>query len=182
MTLFKNKYRIESARLKGWDYSNPGLYFVTICTHNRGCFFGDVVDGEMHLSPIGEIVAEEWQKTPTIRPNVMLDEWVVMPNHVHGIVVIGDTVETPRRGVSTGRGVSTNANWKPNSLGSIINQFKLICTKRIWALGNSDFRWQARFYDHIVRNERELNEIRNYILGNPSKWDADRNNPSDLWM
>ncbi len=104
MSLFQNQYRIESARLQGWDYSRAGLYFITICAHDRAHFFGEISAGEMKLSPIGEIVAEEWQKTPQIRSNVELDAWVVMPNHLHGIVGITHqipNVETFRRNVST---------------------------------------------------------------------------------
>jgi putative transposase len=172
MTKFQNKYRIESTRLRGWDYSNPGLYFVTIVTRNRFAWFGKIVNGAMVLSPSGEIVAQEWQKTAVIRPTVHLDAWVVMPDHVHGIIAI---VETPRRGVSTEtrRGVSTSNNWQPNSLGSIINQFKSICTKRIRAAGYTDFAWQSRFYDHIIRNEKSLENIRTYIVNNPARLDLD---------
>lgn len=102
MERFKGKYRIPSTRLPGWDYANAGYYFVTIVTHGRIPYFGEIVAGEMHLSPIGDIVANEWVKTPQIRPNVQLDEWVIMPNHLHAILVItGTLVETPRRGVST---------------------------------------------------------------------------------
>jgi REP element-mobilizing transposase RayT len=102
MTLFKNKYRIESARLKGYDYSSPGEYFVTICAGGMVECFGDVVDGKMKRNDVGEIVAEEWQRTQEIREKIMLDEWVVMPNHFHGIICIVEKslVETPRRGVS----------------------------------------------------------------------------------
>ncbi len=96
MTLYKNKYRIESAQCSKWDYTSNGYYFVTICTHNRQCFFGQVINGNMQLSQIGTIVAEEWQKTGQIRPNVQLDEWVVMPDHMHGILVINNSVETCR--------------------------------------------------------------------------------------
>jgi putative transposase len=103
MTLYQNKYRIESARLKGWDYRSNGFYFVTICTHDQQHFFGDIVNGEMQLSAVGEIVAQEWEKTPRIRPYVELDEWVVMPNHFHAIIAINNQppVETFRRNVST---------------------------------------------------------------------------------
>ena len=95
MTKFRGQYRVESARLPGWDYASAGWYFVTLCTRDHVCFLGDVVDGRIQLSSLGEIVAEEWQKTPQIRPNVELDEWIVMPNHVHGIIVIlPDPVET----------------------------------------------------------------------------------------
>ena len=100
MAKYKDRYRVESARLPGWDYHAAGWYFVTLCTRDRVPFFGEIVDGEMVLSSIGRIVAEEWQRTPEIRSNVILDEWVVMPNHLHGILVIVaplNGVETPRR-------------------------------------------------------------------------------------
>jgi hypothetical protein len=94
--LFKDRYRSESARMKGWDYASTGYYFVTICTRGRECWLGNVVDGVMDLSSAGVIVAEEWQKTESIRENVALDEWVIMPNHIHGIIVINElpSVET----------------------------------------------------------------------------------------
>jgi putative transposase len=170
MTKFRDRYRIESTRLSGWDYAGAGWYFVTLCTRNHTCFFGDVVDGVMHLSPIGEIVAEEWQKTPLIRPNVRLDEWVIMPNHLHGIIII-EPVETSRRDVST---TTTPSRLKAGSLGAIIGQVKSICTKRIWAIGYTDFAWQTRFYDHIIRNESSLKRIREYIVNNPAEWKEDR--------
>jgi putative transposase len=90
MTLFKDRYRAESSRLKGWDYSAVGYYFVTICTRNRECWLGEVANGIMRLSSVGEIIAAEWQKTSSLRENVTLDEWVVMPNHIHGIVCINN--------------------------------------------------------------------------------------------
>src|SRR3989339_967432 len=143
----KNKYTIKSARLSNYDYSQSGMYFVTICTKDKEYFFGDVKAGKMMLNDVGKIIQDEWSKTPIIRNNVILDEWVIMPNHLHGIIEIRNNennnfiVETPRRGVSTTtitmldnkpkRG-GYNPNWKPNSLGSIINQFKSVCTKRVW--------------------------------------------------
>ena len=93
MTLFKGKYRVESARLRGWDYTSAGWYFVTLCTRNRECVLGEIVNGVVHLSPIGELVAREWLKTEQVRVNVALDEWVIMPNHVHGIIVIKDNLD-----------------------------------------------------------------------------------------
>lgn len=193
MTLFKNKYRIESTRLKGWNYSSAGMYFVTICVRNRECLFGDITNGEMHLSRIGEIVAEEWQNTPKVRPYVELDEWVVMPNHIHGIIVITDAVETPHRDVSVEqqetfpRNVSTaNATnpsrLKPRTIGAMIGQIKSICTKRISAEGFEGFNWQERFWDEIIWNERALNAIRAYIINNPANWDKDKDNPAGLRM
>lgn len=186
MTQFKRKYRVESARLRGWDYTSAGWYFATICTKGQICLLGNVTDGEMHLSEIGEIVVDEWLRTAQLRRNVELDEWVVMPNHIHGIIVIRDSPtfprarETPRQGVSTSEG--TSSALKRDSLGSIIGQFKSACTKRIWARGFHDFAWQPRFYDHIVRSEESLNQIRQYILENPAKWEIDREQITNLWM
>lgn len=184
MTLFKNKYRVESARLRGYDYASPGLYFITICTKNRESLFGDVVNGEMDLSPIGDIVADEWQKTPRVRANVQLDAWVVMPNHLHGIIWITHTVpssnvETSRRDVST---TNAKSRLQPNSIGSIIGQIKSVCTKRIRAAGFAEFNWQERFYDEIIRNERALDAIRAYIIYNPANWGKDKDNPVGLRM
>jgi REP-associated tyrosine transposase len=179
MTLFKNKYRVESTRLKGWNYTAAGWYFITVCTRNRESFFGEVKNGEMHLSAIGDIVAEEWKKTAIIRPHVELDEWVVMPNHLHGILIIKsgvDPVETPRRGISTG------SQLKSGSVGAIIGQFKSVCTKRIWATKSKSFNWQSRFYDHIIRDERAFKNIRQYIVNNPAKWERDQENRGNLWI
>src|ERR671933_2524016 len=202
MTLYKNKYRIESARCPNWDYTSNGYYFVTICTQNREDFFGDVVADRMQLSPVGKIVAEEWQKTAQIRSYIELDEWVIMPNHLHGIIMIKNQpppplVETPRCGISQQatfhpeetfqRNVSTTtrtakSRLKPKSLGSIIGQIKTACTKRIWEAGFDDFEWQNRFYDHIIRDDESVHYIREYILNNPLKWELDKNNPANLYM
>jgi len=179
MKFFRRKYRVGSTRLAGWDYSSVGWYYVTLCTKNRVCILGDIVDGTIRLSAIGEIVAHEWQKTEGIRPHVSLDEWVIMPNHLHAIIAIKDTektVETPRWGVSKADQVTL----KSDSIGSIMGQFKSNCTKRIRAAGFRDFAWQPRFYDHIIRNEESLSEMREYIAGNPMKWELDRNNPMNF--
>lgn len=127
------------------------------------------------MNDIGKIVEEEWLKTKEIRLNVDLDYYVIMPNHFHGILIINN-VETSRWDVSQTkesghRPVSTQL--KPNSLGSIIGQFKSICTKRIHKMGFDHFQWQPRFYDHIIRNEADLRRIRNYIQKNPLKWELD---------
>ncbi len=163
------------------------MYFITICTKDRQEFFGRVENGEMVLSDMGKIIQDELLQTPKIRPNVKLDEWVIMPNHIHVIIEICNArvpVETPRRGVSTNgnkRG-GYNPKWKPNSIGSIINQLKSICTKRILKLENVTFAWQSRFYDHIIRNEISLDKIREYIRTNPQMWERDRNNIENLWI
>lgn len=191
MTLFKDKYRIESARLKGWNYAGNGYYFVTICTRNKECLMGDVLNGEIRLSPIGEIVSQEWQKTEQIRSNVSLDAWIVMPNHLHGIIVIND-VESHGNASMT-QPDAFNASLQKNdmnkfgprpqknNLGSIIRGFKSAVTNRINA-SEYDFAWQARFYDHIIRDERSLEGIRKYIADNPLKWELEKDNPLNLYM
>jgi putative transposase len=167
MTKYKNQYRIETTRLPTWDYSSSGWYFVTICTKDQSPILGKITNGKMHLSRAGEIVAEEWVRTGTLRPNLYLDEWVVMPNHMHGILIM-EGFETSQRDVST-----TTFTLKRNSLGSIINQFKGNCTKRIRKSGFPNFAWQPRYYDHIIRNDDSLKKIRRYIQENPLKWEMD---------
>jgi putative transposase len=185
VTLFQDKYRIESIRLPGWDYSSPGAYFVTLCTKGMLTWFGDVVDGTLQLSPVGQIVADEWKKTGQIRPDVSLDQWVVMPNHLHGIVVIEETtfVET-HRNASLQEPKRNRFGPQRNNLASIVRGFKSASTKRIHTLGHEEFCWQPRYYDHIIRNEKSFNKVREYIANNVMQWEFDRNHPSGLtdWM
>jgi REP element-mobilizing transposase RayT len=166
MSLFQNRYRVASARLKGWDYSRAGGYFITICTDKRQCHFGHIADGQMRLSPIGDIVAGEWQRTAELRPNVILDAWVVMPNHLHGIMVIQKDGVPPPTAVSA-------SSLKPGSVGAIIGQIKTVCKKRIIASGNRTFDWQPRFHDHIIRDDADLARTREYIINNPVQWELD---------
>jgi len=185
--LFQNKYRIASTRLQNWDYGSNAAYFVTICTHNRIEYFGDVVDGKIVLSEIGIIVEKYWDEIPVHFPFVILGAFVVMPNHVHGIIVIdkrenddetatiGTTVETPNLGVSTGNAMengSDNVTWKPGILGVIINQYKRICTIESRKI-NPAFSWQSRFYDNIIRDDLSYQRISEYIINNPFKWNED---------
>jgi putative transposase len=186
MSLYKNKYRTESARCPSWDYTSNGYYFVTICTQNREYFFGDIIANQIELSPIGKIVAEEWQKTPQIRSYVQLDEGIIMPNHLHGIIIIQNLLTSSQIEMSQhetfSSDFSTKSRLKPKSLGSIIGQFKMACTKQIWKAGFHDFKWQDRFYDHIIRDDESLHSIREYIINNPMKWELDKNNPANLYM
>jgi putative transposase len=180
---FGNRYRVGSARLRGWDYRSTGWYFVTICTRDRRCWFGDVMDGQVRLSEVGTIVAEEWLNTEKIRPNVVLDRWVIMPNHLHSIVVItNDLVSPSGPPISTPVGSENPqpARLQSGSLGSIVGQFKSVCTKRIRAKGFDNFVGQSRFYDHIIRSQRALDNIRRYIDDNPSRWETDKENPINL--
>ncbi len=167
---YQDKYRSESARMAGWDYTTPSHYFVTLCTRDHVNCLGRIWDGRAYVSPLGLILVEEWLRTPYVRPYVQLDEWRVMPNHFHGILVIAarrlETEDEPPE--------PDGARLQADSLGSIIGQIKSVCTKRIRSLGEADFAWQPRFHDHIIRDQNELDRIRAYIIGNPGKWSEDR--------
>jgi putative transposase len=187
MTLFRNRYRVESARLKGYDYSSPGEYFLTIDTKGMVEWFGKVEKGEMIRNEIGEKVYQLWLTIPQHHENVMLDEFVVMPNHIHGILVLS---AIPRKDVARDVSTKDNANFmstispKRGSLSTIIGSHKSAVTK--WCHDNSydDFQWQPRFHDHIIRNERQLYAIREYIRDNPARWEEVRGSSrrSEQWM
>ncbi len=204
---YKNKYIIKSARLDGWDYSQAGYYFVTICTKNREYFFGYVVgkweEAEMQLSEIGETAVKYWLEIPLHFDNVILDEFVVMPNHVHGVIVIDYGNDGMDIAIHTRRDVACNVSTrvdcnvhvsgkniqmskmspKPKSLSAIIRSFKSAVTNTInQKYPENNFAWQTRFHDRVIRNEFELNNVRNYIFNNPGKWHLDRNNSESLFM
>ncbi|HZF07173.1 MAG TPA: transposase [Thermoanaerobaculia bacterium] len=161
---FKARYRIPSARLAGWDYRWAGIYSVTICTRGRACWFGEIKAGQVELSPAGRAVAEEWRKIPRICLQVTLDEWIVMPDHIHGVLVFQGK---PEKGQSPAEASRLPAQ----SLGAIISQFKSKSTKRIRRdLGRPDFAWQTRFHDTILRDPDDLERVRAYIRANPSRW------------
>ena len=189
--LFKNKYRIKSIRLKDWDYSSNGAYYVTICTKNRMRFLGDIVNGKTILSPIGEIVQKYWREIPKYFQNVVLDEFVIMPDHVHGIIIIQNdrdhvnqcrdainrvsTKMKTNNGKHQSGGITKNHNPMLSiSLSTILRWFKGRSTCEIHKMQNQIyFQWQPRFYEHIIRHERELNTKRKYIINNPLKWQCD---------
>lgn len=182
MTLFKNKYRIESTRLRGWDYRNPGYYFVTICTKNRELRFGRIMNSEMHFSPIGEIAAQCWREIPDHQTGIELDEFVIMPNHVHGIVIICNPVGMLHATSLPGKSIMSEISPKAGSLGVIICSYKSAVTRSAGLAGFREFAWQSRYYDHIIRDENSFHRIRQYIVTNPAKWELDRENLSDLYM
>ena len=175
-TLDLQRYR-RSMRLKGYDYRQSGAYFVTICTYQRRNTFGTVIDGNMVLSQWGEIVNNEWRRTETVRANVELDAFVIMPNHLHGVVLI---VEDEPANKSASENHNANLQKPAGSLGQIIGHFKSIATKRIRTVAAAREApvWQRGYYEHIIRNEESLNEIRAYIISNPGRWSADSLNIS----
>ncbi len=162
---YKNKYRIASARLQNWDYGSNAAYFITICTHNREHFFGEIENNKMKLSEIGEMANKYWYEIPEHFPFVKLDAFIVMPNHIHGIIIIDKPVPPlPRK---------NKFGTQSQNLASIIRGYKIGVTKNAKKI-NPLWQWQSRFYDHIIRNEKSFINIRNYIIENPLKWDNDK--------
>ena len=214
MTYEPKKHHRRSVRLKGYDYASPGWYYVTICTHDRNFLFGEIVESQMRPSRVGEIAQECWNEIPRHCPRATLDVSIVMPNHLHGIIVIGG--ETPSEGTGTLRPAFTKSAsspgrdtpWLvpttvrreafgkpvPGSLATLLRLFKQAVTVQARALARvcggvpPEFVgarhgvplqvWQENFYEHIIRNEKELNRIREYICNNPLRWLYDSENPA----
>lgn len=165
-------------RLENYDYSQNGMYFITICTKNREYFFGEIKNGEIILNDTGKIIKKCWLDLPNHYKNCILDEWAIMPNHFHGIIEIRHDI------VETGfKPVPTELINKTHSLSEFIRGFKTFSSRRINELnGKNYFQWQRSFYDHIIRNDESLNKIREYIQINPKMWEQDRNNVENIWM
>lgn len=164
---YKNKYRIDSARASWWDYGSNATYFVTICTKNRIHFFGHIEDGMMFYEEIGEIAHECWQVIPQHFPFVILDEFVIMPNHIHGIIIINKPPEKQEEWQTNKFGPQSK------NLASIIRGFK-VGVKKYATINGIDFAWQTRYHDHIIRNEPSFYRIKNYIKNNSKNWTDDR--------
>jgi len=197
------KHHRHSIRLKGYDYTQAGAYFITICTHGRECLFGEVVDGEMRLNEHGRIVQDVWYDLPNHVSNVVLNGFVVMPNHVHGIVIIvndgvvgagsepaptapAPTAPAPTAPAPTAPAPTAPAPTAPaptttkrHGLPEIIRQFKTFSARRINEHRGTTGTpvWQRNYYEHIIRDEASLNRIREYIVNNPLQWALDRENP-----
>lgn len=183
---YHNKYRIPSARLQTWDYANEGAYFITICTKNRCHFFGDVVDGKMELTNAGVIADILWHEIKHHNKNVQLGEFIVMPNHIHGILILdGENAAGTGDGIQTRHALSLDATQNPgqlrfqnqgkNTVSSIIGAYKSAVTKHCNRL-DIEFGWQTRFYDHIIRDDKAFENISHYILNNATKWEMDKFN------
>ena len=214
MDKFQNKYRIQSARLQNWDYGSNGAYFITICTQNREHFFGEIIgnnsssnkEKSMRLNEIGLLAEKYWKEIPKQFPYVELGNFVVMPNHTHGILIInhrspiglvdGDglmerdrsmgrdglmdaCVETrliaslPSRTEKTGGFAGTKNPMLNDNISRIIRWYKGRCSFEIRKI-NTDFKWQSRFHDHIIRNTKSFENIQNYIVNNPKNWKEDK--------
>jgi putative transposase len=182
MSKWRNTYRIDSARAPWWDYGSDGAYFITICTENRQHFFGKCIKGKMSLSAEGAIVQGFWYEIPYHFPFVHLGEFIVMPNHIHGIIIIdksGADIETEIEDINL-PDFRTPAERRVNTQGkhtasSIIGSYKSICTKHINKLFPTiNFGWQERFWDNIIKSDADFDRISNYIHKNRENWDKDK--------
>ncbi|SEG28439.1 REP element-mobilizing transposase RayT [Halpernia humi] len=180
---FRNKYRISSVRLQSWDYSANGAYFLTICTANRENYFGKVVNGEMILNDLGLIAQNIWLEIPVQFPFVELGNFVIMPNHIHGILIINNKpvetrfiacqIESEEKVIQKKGGITGIKNpMLHQNISTIIRWYKGRCTFEINKI-SSGFKWQPRFYDHIIRNSKSFENIQKYIENNPENWDND---------
>ena len=178
------KTPFKRIRLPQHDYTGAGAYFVTLCAHERKCIFGGISRGEAVLNDIGQIVEREWQRSAEIRKEIVLDAYVVMPNHLHGIVIFPEEKADCRTVEEEGAGcrpaLRTSREHEMRSLSTFIGQFKAVTTTAIRRLSQQpDLQiWQTRFFDRVVRNETELNRTREYIFNNPAQWEFDEENPS----
>ncbi len=186
----------RSVRLTGYDYSQAGAYFLTICTHRRGCVVAEVVEAQIRLNACGAIVEACWEQIPRHFRHVELDAFVVMPNHLHGVIVFLErsaaepdvrlrarhAVPLRGRGEVVGGQVERFGAPVRSSLATIIRSFKAAVTRRINAARQTTGRpfWQRNYYEHIIRNEHDLEDIREYIEQNPGRWEEDENNPRNI--
>ena len=183
---FRNKYRISSSRLKNWDYGQNGAYFITICTENRKHFFGEIItidsENEIQFNEIGMLANKFWSEIPEHFPFVELGNFQVMPNHVHGILIIDkknivDDLETLHCNVSRGHETKNEQMAKiapkRGTIPTIIRSYKSVLTKYAHYI-HADFEWQERFHDHIIRDSESFERIQNYIENNVANWEEDK--------
>ena len=171
------KHHRQSIRLQGYDYSQVGAYFVTIVTYQRDSLFGEIKNEEMTLSALGKIADECWRAIPEHFPLVESGAYVIMPNHVHGVLIITDN----GRGAAMLRPNNDNPhkiNVKPGSLGAMVRSYKSAVSYRANKQLNMTGIWQRNYYEHIIRNEKEMDNIWRYIESNPAQWEEDEENPN----
>lgn len=177
----------QSVRLKAHDYSQPGAYFVTVCTQNRECAFGKILNAEMILNDAGRMVQGVWDELPVRYPGVQIDSFVIMPNHIHGIILL--TGSTHRRGESRIRPNKGDHKDRPygtlpGTIGRVMQGFKSITTRK-YIIGARDNGWppfekrlwQRNYYERVVRDDSEMHRVREYVTGNPARWLEDEENP-----
>ena len=176
---FQNKYRIEPNRWQNWDYSAPGYYFITICTHKREAIFGKIANNEIILSEYGEIVKSEFIKMAQYHQRATIDEWVIMPNHVHCIIALGDYGEKIHEFYLPEIDTKQYRSLRRKMLIPVLlGKFQMQTSKQINILRNSAGQktWQPNYHDHVIRDDDEYNRIKQYIINNPKKWGDDTYN------
>ncbi len=192
MAFDPEEHHRRSIRRRGGDYSQAGLYFVTVCAAQGKCLFGEIVQDKMALSDAGQVVKEEWLRTPSVRAEIVLNEFVVMPNHFHGVVAI---VKSPRSVLPDDRAkvwsqkeagriryapTTKNEFRSPSrTLGAVVRGFKAAVTSRLramWGMPQAEV-WQRNYYEHVIRNHEDYCRVRDYIIQNPARWAEDENNP-----
>ena len=158
-------------RLGDYDYRQSGVYFVTVCTYRHTSLFGKITEGEMMFNPLGNIVAEEWQHIAEARTNVQLDAFVVMPNHLHGIIIINNENDHAGSSFKSAVNGKRSGTLHSDSLGAIVGHIKAAVSRRAktQVLDCNQSIWQRNYYEHVIRNEKSLNEIRKYIVENPAR-------------
>lgn len=191
MSLFDNKYRIESTRLKNWDYAKQAAYFITICSKDKKHYFGKIENDKMNYSPIGAIADVLWHEMKKHKENMELGEYVIMPNHIHGILILNEPMNSLEslpeddlvidnkfqeymKLIADQPDIQNMAETlsSSRSISSIIRSYKSAVSKHANRLG-LDFGWQARFHDHIIRTKKSYRYIEKYIIDNPAKWNED---------
>ncbi|MBB3699899.1 transposase [Flammeovirga yaeyamensis] len=159
----------QSNRLYNWDYRDVSDYFITICVKNFNLKFGSIIDGKMIYSPVGVIAEICWKQIPIFNKHIALGEYVIMPNHMHGVIEINEKIISTR----DVKGYHSEISPNQGSISTIVRTYKSMVTKHARRLG-FEFDWHNRYYDHIIKNGREYQRIEDYILNNIEKWDEDR--------
>ena len=187
--LFKNKYITWSRRIKNFDYASDGYYFITICTKDRIEYFGKIINGKMYLNQLGQITYKYWQEIPKHFNFIIPDKFIIMPNHVHGIIHIDHDFgrallcPTETRHCLVSSNIKTFAksrfqNQGKGTISAIIGSYKSVCAKTIHQkFPKINFQWQSNYHESIIRGEQGLSKVRQYIRNNVIKWYRDRNNP-----
>ncbi len=167
------KFHRKSIRLKNFDYSSFGAYFITICTYKKYNYFGEIFDNKVKLSPIGKMAKTYWREIPSHFKVVNLDEFIIMPNHIHGILKIENLREN---NTTTKPKINQFQKTIKNSISSIIQSYKAALTRWCKKNNQTEFKWQRNYYEHVIRNDKELHLIQQYIMDNPIAWKKDKYN------